>query len=52
MKESKVNNNLLTGGEGIKLDMTSDILEVCIKFLHYKHVNRSRNLDASGPPIF
>ena len=26
--------------EGIKLDISAEILEICIKFMHYKLVNR------------
>merc|ERR1712098_967402 len=26
--------------EGIKVEITADILEICIKFMHYKTVNR------------
>ena len=35
--------------EGIKLDINSEILEVCIKFMHYKVVNRKVSFDR--PPF-
>ena len=37
--------------EGIKLDITSEILEVCIKFMHYKVVNRKVSCDRPPFPI-
>ena len=32
--------------DGIKLKVPSDILEVCIKFMHYKLINRKVNPNA------
>ena len=40
MKEAEPEAHKLNGG-GILLDcITSDILEICIKYMHYKVINR------------
>ena len=50
MKESSAENNEQTG-DGIQLEITSDILEICIKFMHYKVVNRKVSFDRPPFPI-
>ena len=37
--------------EGINLDLPSDILEICIKFMHYKYVNRKVSFERPPFPI-
>ena len=41
-KEKKLN-------EGIKLDISSEILEICIKFMHFKLINRK--VSFARPPF-
>ena len=50
MKESTDENNEQKG-DGIQLEVTSDILEICIKFMHYKTVNRKVSFDKPPFPI-
>ena len=50
MKESDPENNE-KHADGIQLDITSDILEICIKFMHYKTVNRKVSIDRPNFPI-
>lgn len=44
MKESDPENNE-KHGDGIQLDITAEILEICIKFMHYKTINRKVSRD-------
>ena len=48
MKESDPENNE-KHADGIQLEITSEILEICIKFMHYKTVNRK--ISAERPPF-
>ena len=36
-------------GDGIQLDIDKDILEICLKFMHYKTVNRKVSFER--PPF-
>ena len=50
MKESKAGGE--EGGDGepaIELDVTAEILEICLKFMHYKTVNRKVSFER--PPF-
>lgn len=50
MKEADPENNE-KHADGIQLDIKSDILEICIKFMHYKTVNRKVSFERPPFPI-
>jgi hypothetical protein len=50
MKESHAENND-EHADGIHLEITADILEICIKFMHYKTINRKISGDRPNFPI-
>ena len=50
MKESKTANNN-DHSDGIVLDIDSEILEICIKFMHYKIINRKVTTERPPFPI-
>ena len=37
--------------DGIKLELNAEILEICIKFLHYKVINRQVSFERPPFPI-
>jgi hypothetical protein len=50
MKESDPENNE-KHADGIQLEITAEILEICIKFMHYKTVNRKISVERPQFPI-
>ena len=50
MKEADPENNE-KHADGIQLEIDSSILEICIKFLHFKTVNRRVSFDRPPFPI-